>query len=119
MYEGYPAGAAGPVNALLRTAIGRAPELGLRFLTVQEPPSPPLRPTRNGKPIEDRAFRSPIMRAIAALLPLFALTWLVITIVTDGDVLNASFIFAWSALFFVRSRRPIETWPLWLFTWRR
>jgi hypothetical protein len=64
-------------------------------------------------------MRNPVWRAIAAILALLGLAWLVFAIISDGDVLNAAVVFTWSAVFFIRSRRPIETWPLWLFTWRR
>jgi hypothetical protein len=122
MSEGYPGRPAGPVNALLPGVAWLNPWLELRSLTVQEPSSPRPVPTRNGKPIEDRAFTGPVRRVVVAIWCLATLVWLVAAIVTHREaatVVSASLVFVGAVIILIRSRRPIETWPLWLFTWRR
>jgi hypothetical protein len=86
---------------------------------MQEPSTPPLGPTRNGTPIVDRAYTGPVARVTVVIWVLMTLAWLVLAIITGREVINASLIFVGAAIIFIRSRRPIETWPLWLFTWKR
>jgi hypothetical protein len=62
------------------------------------------------------------MQVFAPVWVLITLGWLISSIVAGreaGSVVSASMVFIGAAIIFIRSRRPIETWPLWLFTWRR
>jgi hypothetical protein len=89
---------------------------------VQEPSSPRPVPTRNGKPIEDHAFTGPVMRIVVVIWCLVTFAWLLSAIFTHREapaVVSAALVFVAAFGFVIRSRRPIETWPLWLFTRRR
>ena len=76
-------------------------------------------PTPNPRLRYDAAYRSRRMRIIApiyALLMLGNVVWAIFF--GGGVVIGSSILFAGAVLGLLRLRRPMDTWPEWLFTYK-
>jgi len=90
--------------------------LGLRFLTVPDA-SPNKIKCANGQPI-DNAYRSRTARVLVPILALLMLGNLIWSIANGTTVISASLLFAVALLGLIRLRWPMDTWPVWLFSYK-